>query len=113
MEDAALQAKSLWDKFLTVTMEMRKFMEKDDVDMFLSLLEQRLRLQKLIEALPRNEYHFTPEGKEVLAKIAPLNGEIQRRVQRWLNEKKRGQSMARAYDSLGYSTTGGQFNRTF
>lgn len=84
--------------------------------MFLSLMEQRLRLQRLIEELRDDAYHKTEEGKALIAQINPINAEIQYQTQLWLNKKKRQQATARAYDSLGdigQGCVGNVLNRFF
>lgn len=114
--DTANQAAELWRKFLVVTQEMRKFLLQSDIDMFLSLMEQRLRLQKLIEELRDDAYHRTEEGRALIAQINPINAEIQYQAQLWLNKTKRQQSTARAYDSLGdvgQGRVGNVLNRFF
>lgn len=100
-EERTVQAAELWRKFLVVTQEMRKFLARSDIDMFLSLLEQRQRLQASLEKLRDDTYHRTAEGKALIAQINPINTEIQYQAQLWLNKTKRQQSTARAYDSLG------------
>lgn len=114
--DTQAQAAELWRKFLLVTQEMRKFLLRSDIDMFLSLLEQRQRLQALIEDLRDDTYHKTDMGKALIAQINPLNAEIQYQAQIWLNKTKRQNATARAYDSLGLvgnGRTGNHFNRSF
>ena len=113
MENQDMAAQKLWEKFLRLTQEMLRFLEKENVDMFLELLTQRLALQKSIEELANDTYHLTPEGKALIEQINPLNVKIQYKVQLWLNTTRKNQNMARAYDSLGYSTTGHQLNREF
>lgn len=100
-EEQTAQAAELWRKFFVVTQEMRKFLERNDIDMFLSLLEQRQRLQALLEDLRDDTYHRTAAGKALIAQINPINAEIQYQAQLWLNKTKRQQATARAYDSLG------------
>ena len=114
--ETAAQAAELWRKFLVVTQEMRKFILRSDIEMFLTLLEQRRRLQKLIEELHDDTYHKTEAGKALIAQINPLNTEIQYQAQIWLNKTKRQNATARAYDSLGImgdGRTGNHFNRSF
>lgn len=111
MNDTDRQAEQLWQKFLLVTQEMHKFMNKENVDMFLELLDQRRQLQTMLEKLGNNTYHLTPAGKALIGRINPLNDEIKRRVESWLNKTKLGASRARAYDSLGMELSGSMFNQ--
>lgn len=114
--ETVAQAAELWRKFLVVTQEMRKFILRNDIEMFLTLLEQRQRLQKLLEDLRDDTYHKTEAGKALIAQINPINAEIQYQAQLWLNKTKRQNATARAYDSLGLvgsGRTGNHFNRSF
>lgn len=107
------EAAELWRIFLVLTQEMDKFIEQDNVDMFLDLLEQRLALQKKIEALDNRTYHLSAAGREIIGKIGPIDADIRYKSQRWLNKTKKSQAMARAYDSLGYDLTGYTLNKSF
>lgn len=109
------EASVLWNRFLMLTEEMDKFLKKEDVDMFLTLLEQRVALQKALEELNDQVYCKSPEGKELIGKIMNISVNLQYEAQVWLNKAKRSRNGARAYESLGYgqNLSGFQFNRKF
>ena len=113
MSDNSKMAAELWQKFLMLTQEMLKFIEKNDIDMFLNLLEQRLGLQKQIETLADDVYHKTTAGQAIISKINPLNEQIQILVQKWLNNSRQQQQRAKAYDSYGVSAFTQKFNRDY
>lgn len=113
MEEKNMTAEVLWGKFLVITQEMLKFIEKKDIDMFLSLLDQRLKLQGKIEKLKDKSYHLTPAGKQVIQQINTLNEKIQVLVQKWVNNSRQQQHIAKAYDNYGINVFARQFNKDY
>jgi hypothetical protein len=113
MNDSDEKAKELWGKFYILTQEMLKFIERDNTEMFLQLLEQRLRIQQLLEELDNKTWTRTAEGQVFFQKISPLDMQIQYKARCWLNKTKQSQDVARAYDSLGDPLTGNLVNRSF
>lgn len=111
--DKSKIAEGLWQKFFTISKEMLKFIEKNDVDMFLKLLEQRLELQKKIEILADSSYHKTAEGEKLINHINLLNDKIQKLAQKWVNNSRQQQNRAKAYDNYGISAFSGQFSRKY
>lgn len=114
-QEQVIKAGGLWTRFLMLTEEMDKFLKKEDIDMFLTLLEQRIALQKKLEDLDDQTFCKSPEGKELIGKIMRISVNLQYEAQVWLNKAKRNRSGARAYESLGYgqNLSGFQFNRKF
>ncbi|MGP1586179.1 MAG: flagellar protein FliT [Schwartzia sp. (in: firmicutes)] len=94
---AARTARSLWQQFLTLTEEMKKFIEKDDVDMFFSLASQREKVFQWIEALPADDFRETPEGKALLSELKPLDLSMQQAAKRWLNTARKRSESVEAY----------------
>ena len=115
MPDYIEQAKDLWEKYLVLTQEMKKFIDKQDVDMFLSLVPQRDQLIEMLEELPSKDYLKLEEFKAIGAQIIPLDREIMYKARAWLNKSRRQNSMVKAYDlsntALGARSTA--FNRTY
>ncbi len=87
----------LWKKFYTLTTEMYRFIKKNDIDMFFSLLEQRMDLQKMIEEVPDKKYHLTDEGKALLTEINVLNVKIKAMSQSWLIRTRNRNNKVRSY----------------
>ena len=90
-------ARSQWQQFLMLTREMRKFIEKDDVDMFLELARQREIVFGWIEELETDDFRFTPEGEALLAELKPLDFDMQQTARRWLNRARRRSESVEAY----------------
>lgn len=92
--------KELWQIYLNVTLEMNKFLAREDVDMFLNLMDQREKLQEAIDNQPADEFRLSPEGQEILGRIRQENLLIMHRMQIWLNTARQQQSLSQAYDRI-------------
>lgn len=108
-------AKNLWEKYLMITQEMKKFIDKQDIDTFLELVPQRDQLIALLEEIPDKSYLKLEEFKAIGAQIIPLDREIMYKARAWLNKSRRQNSMVRAYDltSATFGTQGNSFNRSY
>ena len=101
----------LWKKFYTLTKEMYRFIKKNEVDMFFSLLQQRMDLQKMIEKLPDKAYHQTDEGRELLTEINMMNVKIKALSQSWLIRMRNRNNKVRSYDYMAGPAMGNIFNK--
>ncbi len=114
-EEVTAEARKLWQTYLSLTHELLKFIDKKDIDMFLSLVPQRTQLIEKIEALPSHEYRQMDEFKAIAEEIKPLDKEIMYKARAWLNKSKRQNSVVRSYDlnnsMLGRSSVA--FNRRY
>ena len=109
------EARELWLTYLSVTKELLKFINKQDIDTFLELVPQRTQLIEKIEALPSKDYRQLDEFKKIAEIIKPLDKEIMYKARAWLNKSRRQNSMVRSYD-LGDSMIGRTslaFNRRY
>ena len=114
-EEVTAQAKTLWQKYLSLTKDLLKFINKQDVDTFLELVPQRTGLIEKLEALPSKEYSKLEEFKAMAEEIKTLDKEIMYKARTWLNKSRRQNSMVRSYD-LGNSMIGRTsvaFNRKY
>ena len=109
------EAKNLWEKYLMITQEMKKFIDKQDIDTFLELVPQRDQLIALLEEIPDKSYLKLEEFKSIGAQIMPLDREIMYKARAWLNKSRRQNSMVRAYDLTNsiLGTQGNAFNRSY
>ena len=108
-------ARILWEKYLTLTQELLKFINQQDIETFLSLVPQRDRLIELMEDLPSKDYLQLDEFKEIGKKIIPMDREIMYKARAWLNKSRRQNSVVKSYDHTN-SILGAQsvaFNRTY
>ena len=108
-------AKILWEKYLMLTQEMKKFIDKQDIDTFLELVPQRDELIKLLEEIPDKSYLKLEEFQAIGKQIMPLDREIMYKARAWLNKSRRQNSMVKAYDltSSVLGTQGNAFNRSY
>jgi hypothetical protein len=104
-----LSEADLWQKFYELSLEMKRFLEENDTDMFLELLKQRGEFEKVILARKR-EFSKSDKGQELIKKIAAVNKELIARGERWLNNSRRGFSISNQYELLGFDTRGSRLD---
>ena len=114
-EEILEKAKIIWQKYLTLTQELLKFINKQDIETFLELVPQRDRLIELDKKLPSREYRQLPEFKDIAEQIKPIDREIMYKARAWLNKSRRQNSAVRSYDLTNsmLGTQGVAFNRTY
>ena len=113
-EEVLEQARIIWQKYLTLTQELLKFINKQDVDTFLELVPQRDRLIELDKKLPSREYRQLQEFKDIAEQIKPMDREIMYKARAWLNKSRRQNSAVRSYDvSSSLGLRGTVFNRQY
>lgn len=111
MADNMEKARELWKKYYMLTGELLKFINKEDIDTFVELVDQRQKLLDMAEALPDTEYRATAECKELFAKIKPVDMQIIFKAKSWLNKSKRNTMTVKSYDIAGSSPVGKMLNR--
>lgn len=102
----------LWEKYLAVTKELLKFINEEDIDTFLDLVDQRQHLMEMLQKLPTHEYANSPAGVELREQIKPMDMQIMYRARSWLNKSKRNNTTVRGYDSFGLASSS-MFNREY
>jgi hypothetical protein len=114
-EEIIHAAKNLWGQYLSLTKELLKFIDQQDIDTFMVIVEHRQNLIKRIEELPSHEYRKLKEFKEIAEKIKPMDREIMYKARGWLNKSRRQNNVVRSYD-LGVSLAMNQsvsFNKKY
>ncbi len=107
-------AATLWKKYLILTQEMKKFLDRQDIDMTLSLMDQRVAIFDKLQALERDDFRDTDAGKALLAELQPVDLAVQSAARGWLNKSRRQNTAVRAYgrpDFSGFSGSGHIFNK--
>ncbi len=114
-DEVTAEARIIWQKYLSLTQELLKFINKQDIETFLELVPQRDRLIDLDKQLPSREYRELSEFKEIAEQIKPLDREIMYKARAWLNKSRRQNSAVRSYDLTNsmLGTQGVSFNRTY
>ncbi len=114
--DAASLARDDWELYRQLTHELKKFIDRGDVDEFITLVDQRAAL---VERLKKNEaaesYRRTEEAKRIVAEVAPLDREILYKAKAWLNKSRRQNAAVRSYDltELSIEPAGNILNRKY
>lgn len=104
----------LWSKYVVLTEELLKFINKKDVDTFLELVRQRGALIEQMKQLPDKKFRETPECKQMIEKIVPIDREVAFKARAWLIASKRQNATVKGYDAYGASRSSGRiFNRKF
>ena len=114
-DDVTADARDLWKTYLSLTKELLKFIDRQDIDTFLELVPQRSQLIEKIEALPSKDYRQLDEFKAIAEEIKTLDKEVMYKARAWLNKSRRQNSVVRSYD-LGNSMLGRSsvaFNRKY
>ena len=113
-DEIIAQARSLWQKYLTITKEMLKFIDKKDVDTFLTLVPQRSQLIDMMKALPPNNFRETEECKAMIEQIKPMDMQIMYKARAWLNKARRQTSAVKSYDlTSAFGNRGRIFNQKY
>lgn len=97
-EEVAQEANKLWKRYLSLTKELLKFINKEDIDIFMMIVEHRAQLVDEIKALPSTEYRKLDEFKKLGEEIMPLDREIMYKARGWLTKSRRQNSVVRSYD---------------
>ena len=96
-------AQALWQDYRFLTKELIKFLTKQDMDLFYNLLNQRERLQTIIDQTADSGFKVSQEGRTMLTEIQQDSQTIIQNLQVRLNRSKRQHQVAEAYSAA--STT--------
>ena len=112
--EAMEQAKANWEMYYTLSQELLKFIDKQDIDAFTELTRQRDVIVERMKALPETEvYRKTDECRALVEKIKPLDMQIIYKAKSWLNKSKRQNATVHAYDLQSINPVGNILNRKY
>ncbi|HWR45781.1 hypothetical protein [Sporomusa sp.] len=111
MPQGGRSASQLWQEYAFLTREMAKMLLKQDLELFLELMDQRDTIQVAITALPEDVFKTSMEGRDLLSTIETQNKTIAGALQRLYNNSKQRHQVVNAYDNLGTGYTGIRVNR--
>jgi len=97
-EEIAATAINHWKRYLSLSKELLKFIDKEDMETFMMVVKDRGKLVDKIKTLPSTEYRKTDEFKELAEKMIPLDREIMYKARGWLTKARRQNSVVRSYD---------------
>lgn len=108
------QAKANWQMYFTLTQELLKFINKEDIDEFLDLVRQRNIIVERMKALPETEsYRKTLECQKLVQKIVPIDMQVIYKAKAWLNKSRRQNATVHAYDLQDINPIGNILNRKY
>lgn len=115
MSDKAMtQAKANFEMYYTLTQELLKFINKENIDEFLELERQRTDLVNRMKELPETEvYRKTTECQELVGKIKPLDMQVVYKAKAWLNKSRQQNATVHAYDMQNMNSLGNIFNKKY
>ena len=96
-------AEALWQDYQFLTKEMLKFLAQPDMDLFYELMNQREKLQTIIEQTDDDGFKVSRDGRILLRGIQQMNEEITDNMQLLLSRSKRQHQVSEAYGAA--STT--------
>ena len=107
-------ASALWEQYFVLTKEMQKFLDREDVDEFLNIAEQRNEIFDRMQEATTPEHQKTDEYKAFLEKLRPIAQDVMRRAQSWLARSKQRNVKVRSYTaSPGFRPNGHMVNTKF
>ena len=110
----AEDAKSLWEKYYILTLEMQKFLNRENIDEFLNIAEQRNVIFDRMQATITPKDKETQEYKDFLAKLQPIAKDVLDRSKVWLARSKQRNVKVRSYTSVpGFQPNGHMVNTKF
>lgn len=118
-DETMAEARALWQRYLVLTKELLKFIDRQDIDTFLAIVPQRGDIIEQMKALPPNGFRETQECKDMVEEIKPLDMQIIYKARSWLNKSRRQNSAVRSYDLTGANAVnavnarGNIFNRSY
>ena len=114
MQDESYEtARMLWEKYRVLTHELLKFVDADEIDTFIELVDQRGQIIDLLQELSEDPYRLGAEWEAYDAEIRPLEMQIQYKARAWLNRSRRQNAAVHSYDLTGASPLGGNLNRRY
>lgn len=107
------EARSLWEKYRMLTHELMKFIDEEEVDTFLALVDQRGQVIEMLQALPSDPYRGSADFAALDAELRPLEMQIQYKARAWLNRSRRQNAAVHSYDLTEANPLGGNLNRRY
>ena len=89
--------KALWEKYYVLTVEMQKFLDREDIDEFLDIAEQRNVIFDRMQAVTTPEDQETQAYQDFLARLKPVAKDVMGRANAWLVRSKQRNVRVRSY----------------
>lgn len=103
-------SEKLWNDYLFLTREMKKCLVREDLDLFMELLNQRQKMQTLIEQTA-DGFSATTAGQSLIKAVQQENNLVQQRLTIMNNQSQQQQAVSKAYDAYSSGAVGGWMDR--
>lgn len=88
---------ALWQDYRFLTKEMIKFLTKPDMNLFYDLMNQRERLQTILDQTVNDDFKSSTEGQNLLLEIQQDNQYITDTLQSQISRSKRRHQVSEVY----------------
>ncbi len=95
-------AQELWATYLQLSRELNKFLDRNDIAMVTALLDQREKLQAMIDGQDDAGFKRSAAGREIVGRIRLENQAIDRKIRQSYNSARQQRTLADAYDGKSY-----------
>ncbi len=110
----AEDAKALWEQYFVLTREMQKFLDREDIDEFLNIAEQRNVIFDRMQQATTPEHKESDDYKAFLSKLQPIALDVMNRAKMWLARSKQRNIKVRSYTlTPGFQPNGHMVNTQF
>jgi len=104
----------LWEKYYILTTEMQKFLDREDIDEFLNIAQQRNVIFDRMQAATTDKDKETEAYKAFLTKLKPVAKDVMGRARLWLARSKQRNVKVRSYTAnTGFQSSGHMVNAKF
>ena len=104
----------LWSRYVVLTEELLKFINKKDLDTFFAIVDQRGQLIEQMKQYPDEKFRQTDECKKMIEKIVPIDKEVQFKARAWLVASRKQNSSVKSYGNFDAVRSSGRiFNRKY
>ena len=100
---AAKTSQALWQDYRFLTKEILKFLDKQDMELFYELMDQRERLQTAIDETPDEGFKLSLAGRSLLTEVEKDNEVILYNLQVKHSRAKRHNQVSEVYNSTSTS----------
>ncbi len=113
-DEVILRARELWQKYVVLTKELLKFIDKQDIDTFMNIVPQRSAIIERMKALPPNDFRQREECRHMIEEIKLIDQQVMYKARAWLNKSRRQNQVVKSYRlSPALDSAGGIFNKKY
>lgn len=92
--------KALWQDYRFLTKEMLKFLDKSEMDLFYELMNQREKVQTILDVTFDDGFKSSTEGQSLLGEIQQDSQYLMTNLQLQLNSSKRHRQVSEIYSGV-------------